>query len=80
MYLCERHPKTISLPTSPDFLRSAAERMAWMDSSFASPMNQSAGVDEKHIDRTNLILRHNPPRVLDLRKKMFRVNRVLGTA
>lgn len=42
--------------------------------------DESAGVDEKHIDRTDLILRHNPPRVLDLRKKMFRVNRVLGTA
>ena len=35
----DRQPKTISLPTRPDFLRSAASRMAWMDSSLASPMN-----------------------------------------
>ena len=51
-----------------------------LDGLFLGVADEPAGVDEDHIDRTHLILRHNPPRVLDLREKMFRVNSVLGTA
>ena len=42
--------------------------------------DESASVDQKHVHRTSLILRHDAPRILDLRKEMFGVHGVLGTA